>query len=281
MIGSKHEWGNLNELRPYPLEYASTPVADTGFALPCSLLADCFVVLQSDSAEPYLYAVHFSGATVSASFVDRITEKEIFVAQASLLGGPSRSRVLDVGGFGASGTVLFGDVRPLFQMAYSGAHSFASSAPKLSERCFLCAGPPPILSLSANIGAISGEATLRLSGGLSCSATTSDPATTDGTPEHNLVIYLSSPEDFLPSCSPAADICGCKFTPVSKINTVSPDENGNITLSVSDEVAQIISVSSAGNAIILSLVAVSESACPPENIPLPDGRLPSEKDETA
>lgn len=279
MNATKHDWANSNTLRAYPLEYSIPPTAQSGFELPHSLLADCLVIIQSDGVVPLLSGVHFSAATVTVSFVDQSTGSEIFMAQSPLDEDYTTSKIIDVSPYGITGKVVFGEVKPLQEMAHTGQHTFQYGRPPLSPRCYMCAGDPPVKTLSANIKKLYGDIKFRTSGSLVSTVSGSAPSTTDGVAEYTVELKLSDPKAFLDTCTPAQSVCDCVYPPIGKINSVLPDTNGNIGISISPDVAHLISIDVSGDTLSISLVGTSESTCPKENLPFPDGRLPSEEGE--
>lgn len=281
MNAGKHDWANLNTLRAYPLEYDTPPISSTGFELPHSLLADCLVVFQADAVAPVLTGVHFSATTVSVSFADSLTGKEIFVAQSSASDDYSVSKVLDVSDYGITGWVTFGEVKSLESMAKSGMHSFEYGRPALSPHCYMCAGAPPISSVSANLGKIRGDLKLGLGGSMAASVSTSAPSTTNGVPEHTIELFLTDTKSFMDVCAPAESVCDCPQIPIGRINTVYPDANGNIGLVIADGLAEVLGIETVGGTILISARGSSTATCPPQNIPFADGRLPSESMEAS
>lgn len=285
MNAGKHDWANLNTLRAYPLEYDIQPSATSGFALPYSLLSDCFVVIQADNVIPSLSAIHFSASILTLAFVDANTGKEIFFAQSPLNADYTTANIMDVSDYGITGSVTFGEIKNLSNMTASGIHKFVFGKPKLSAHCYMCSGAPSIKSFSANLGKLYGEVELRLGGSLAAVVETSDPEDTDGIPEHTITFILADPLPFLDVCAPVESVCDCPFRPIRNINTVYPypkddPKEGQITLEVDPSIS-VLSVNVVGDTINISVKGSSETSCPKENIPFADGRLPSEAGETA
>ena len=268
MIGSKQDWFNLNSLRSYPLDYNSPVVSGDGFILPDSLIVDCMVVAQAASFQPYLSSIHFSGSVVTAVFFDLVSNQDAFMAQASISEDYTTANIISLGSVPVSGRVTFGELGGLSVWSKSGIHIFPSASNSLINHCFMACGAPVV-----------GQVGIAASGSLAISVS---PQVVNGITTYNIIFYLTDPNNYVGPCQPAQTLCDCFFQPIKKINTVSPDANGNINLVVDPALGIGFVITSAPGNIILSFSDTIANACnTTQTLPFSDGRLPSEANLTS
>jgi len=101
----------------------------------------------------------------------------------------------------------------------------------------------------------------------------------DGCVRYFIRMSLENPEDFLPMCFPKNQACNCGKTFIKKINSVYPDENGNIKILPHPDTGGSISIyeEPASGKIFVSFPSTTKALCPPQNLPLATGELPSEQ----
>ena len=275
MVGSKHDWANLNTLRSYPFVYSKNPIAETGFVLADEILADITIIAQSSNYRPKLSSVHFSKSIISLCFFDSVSNEDSFVLQAMIGSSYSVESIISVGSVLISGSGIFGDLSKISKYMDTGIHRFVSDDFMVDPHCVFMAGPPVLLSISGGLSKKEGDVTISTLGKLRATTTTVNDGF--GNIEQNVVFYLSDPEEFLEKCPIPENICECLISPLEKINTVLPDGNGNINIISDDVEFNVLEIENYENNIIISAVGSSKEVCN-LGIPTSDGLLPSEQE---
>jgi hypothetical protein len=72
MIGSKHEWFNLNSIRSYPF-IDNKFIASSGFVLPDYMILDINIAISSEDIVPELSCVNISPYIVSVAIRDAVS----------------------------------------------------------------------------------------------------------------------------------------------------------------------------------------------------------------
>ncbi len=273
MIGSKHDWGNLNTLRSYPLEYSKNPVADTGLIFSDTILSDLMVVAQADEYDPRLSSVHFSSNIISLCFFDVVKGEDSFVVQTSLSSSYALGTVINVGSTMVSGSCIFGVFHELLKYTSTGLHKFSKNDSTVNSHCIFMAGDPPILSMSGGGDKLIGDVTIFMGGKLNANGFIVNDGF--GNETTNIIFSLDDPDQFIERCAVPQNICECVFPPIEKINTVYPDENGNINIVTELLDTNNIQIETDQNNIIVSVVGSNDEVCE-RGIPSADGLLPTE-----
>jgi hypothetical protein len=276
MIGSKHDWANLNTLRSYPFIYSKNPIAETGFVLEDEILADLTIIAQSSNYLPKLSSIHFSKSIVSLCFFDSVSNEDSFILQTTIGSSYSLESIICVGATLVSGSGIFGNLSKVLKYMDTGIHRFTSDNFVVDPHCVFVAGPPVLFSMSGGLIEQQGDVTISTLGKLRATTTKVDDGF--GNTEQNVVFSLLDPTEFLEKCPIPENICDCFVKPIEKINTVFPDENGNINI-VSDGIEfNVLQIENYENNIIISAVGSSKEVC---ELGLPDseGLLPSEQEQ--
>lgn len=276
MVGSKHDWANLNTLRSYPFVYSKNPTAETGFVLGDEILADLTIIAQSSDYQPKLSSIHFSKSIISLCFFDSVLNEDSFVLQTTIGSSYAVESIVSVGSTLISGSGIFGDLSKISKYMDTGIHRFTSDDFVVDPHCIFMAGPPVLFSISGGLSQEEGEVVVSTLGKLRATTTTVDDGF--GNIEQNVVFSLLDPEEFLERCPIPENICECLIKPLEKINTVLPDENGNINI-ISDSVEfNVLEIENYENNIIISAVGSSKEVCE-LGLPTPEGLLPSEQEQ--
>lgn len=273
MIGSKHDWANLNTLRSYPLEYSKNPVADTGLVFSDYILSDLSIIAQTSEYEPRLSSIHFSSKIISLCFYDMIKEEDSFIVQALLSSSYAFGNIINVGSTMVSGSCIFGVFNDLLKYTSTGIHKFLKNESSVNSHCIFLAGEPPILSMSGGGDALSGDVSFFIGGKLNSSSSVIDDGY--GNKTTNVIFSLDDPDEFVERCAVPQNICECVFPPIEKINTVYPDENGNIDIVTELLDTNNIQIETSQNNVILSVIGSNEEVCD-RGLPSEDGLLPTE-----
>jgi hypothetical protein len=305
MIGSKHDWYNLNAIRAYPFEYSKLPIADTGFEFSDSIVSECMVVVHSNDAKIYLSSIHFSSSIITLTFFDSVSNRDIFMAQCSFPEKYSTSEIMPISDIDVSGLIGFGDTEKFFTHRLTGLHKFNKLDLPIIDYCYSCSGVAPISSIEYNLGKINENVNISTIGLMDClvekkideirtinkgSNFSGQKVLIDKT---NLFFYLNDPKQIDEICPSPRTTCECPQTPITKINTVKPNSEGNIdiklgkySLNPDTETFELeivedlygLKITNSVESIILSMGKSSDEICEEtKNIPFEDGRLPSEK----
>jgi hypothetical protein len=273
MIGSKHDWANLNTLRSYPLEYSRNPVADTGLVFDDYILSDLLIVAQANEYEPRLSSIHFSSQIISLCFYDTIKAEDSFIVQAPLSSSYAFGNIINVGSTLVSGSCIFGVFNEILKYTSTGIHKFSKNDSTVNTHCIFLAGDPPILSMSGGGSALMGDVALFAGGKLNANSSVIDDG--HGNKTTNVIFSLDDPDEFVEKCAVPQNICECVFPPIEKINTVYPDANGNIDIVTELLDTNNIQIETSQNNVILSVVGNNEEVCD-RGLPSEEGILPTE-----
>lgn len=304
MTSTNHDWYNLNSIRAYPFDYSRNPISDKEFQLHDYIIVDCMAVINSNSAKVYLSSIHFSGAMVTATFYDSVSDQDIFMAQSPLSTQYNTSEIISLSNdISCSGRVAFGDLTKIYEMRLSGLHKFGDIDTPLLEYCYVCCGAPVVSSIRYNDEKIYGNVNISSTGLLNTleneNSIEKRQITVNGinqnvlAQESSVLFYMSDPKSIKDICPPPKTVCECPETPIKKINNVTPNPvNGNIQVELGSytldknsnkfvlEVGQAIGeieLTTTEDGLILSLSKNSEEICEEtKNMPFEDGRLPSE-----
>jgi hypothetical protein len=276
MIGSKHDWANLNTLRSYPFVYSKNPSSDTGFVLEDEILSDLIIIAQASDYVPRLSSIHFSKNIISLCFFDVISNEDSFILQTTIGSSYSLESIINVGSVLVSGSGTFGDLSSFSSYMDTGIHRFSLNEFIVDSHCVFVAGPPVIFSISGGLATRQGDVAISTLGRLRAASTTVDDGF--GNLEHNIIFSLANAEEFLEKCPIPENICECPIPPLEKINTVSPDQNGNINI-ISDGLEfNVLEIENYQNNIIISAVGSSKEVCD-LGLPSSEGLLPSEQEQ--
>ena len=232
------QFENVNSLRRYPFSAGSSLVDVDGKALPEDVIVDVHLVVpsfvspgsdsSSDAQGPFdlpdvrLTSVHLTPYMVSACFVSRSSGGN--VALSATVGRsefvpymPCRLECL-AGSRDAGGIVTFGDFEfPGFEEAYR------LESACVSPCCFSSFEPPRLRRfIDRRSGeTLSGEVQVAFSGYVN--------ATRSGNSVH-LKLADGAAEELVTECEKYANADVCGATPLSSINGIRPDVDGNIVL---------------------------------------------------
>ena len=158
--------------------------------------------------------------------------------------------------------------------------------------CYFCTGNKVLTGSKIN-GVDSGSNNISIVTNLYLKTFVSNSTNYNKTEETDVVFYVSKPESFKKICEIPKTLCSCPERPIQKINTVSPDANGNIEIvigsyklvnkgDISEYELDITSpdtdllLFNQDNDIVLTLDKNIEVCEDTELLPFEDGRLPSE-----
>lgn len=235
-----HGWLNRNSLRAYPIrENAFRESFSTGWLLPDHLLADAFLIIPEDGDSVYVSSVTISRMILSVCFSSVISGAVL--GSVSAVAGVDRAyaqKQVSPLSDGVSGYVAFGSILDTLSFDHLplGQHLFDSSV-RLETRSVIATGPFPVKSLSAHgRKTIGGSVTLDPGSSMVVSTSTD---VDDGDPITYITVGLAIPEEFLSPCETPTSNCQCPSVPITSINGVVGDIDGNITIELLDENASI------------------------------------------
>ena len=230
------QFENVNSLRSYPFSDISDLVSNDGKIVPSDVIVDLHIVVPSSSfdssgessfgnemSEPVvrMTSLHLSSSMVSACFVSFsgneknavsvIVSRETFVPYM-----PYRLEKL-AGSSDIGGIVTFGDFE------FPGVPETYFMDAVVHPCCVSSANPPRLRKF---IDPRSGES---VSGDVSMSFTGYVGVSKTGNSFH-LSLEKGAEEELSSECAKATGAGACGATPISSINGVRPDKNGNIVL---------------------------------------------------
>jgi hypothetical protein len=295
MIGSKHEWFNLNSLRCYPFAENDSSIF-TGVTLPNYLIVDINMAINSENVIPELSCINISPYIVSVSIRDQISGNDIATATCMMSDEYSIQDLNACSSIDVSGKIVFGDLSRAKEENIYGLIKFETFQYSLLNYCYFCTGTKVLTGANIN-GVDCGSNNISIITNAYLKTLVSSSINSNKTKETDVVFYVSNPENFKKICEIPKTLCSCLERPIQKINTVYPDSNGNIEIIIgsyklvntgiiSEYQLEVISpvtdlsMFNQDNDIVLTLDKNSDSCEDTEFLPFPDGRLPSEANLT-
>ena len=222
-----HDWLNRNAIRAFPL--TQTPaVSDQGWELPTGLIVDLFCAVPAHSIG--LKQVFITESLLTVVFVDLSTG--VSIASASILVSKldeyKTSQLLPLVD-GVAGTITFGpSAQPdCFPLLPRGMHFFPNIP--VESRCVIATSVFPVLGIGSMAGpTLNGEVELNPGSGLILNYVEAVDSNND--PLQQVTLSLGNPADFIGPCAAPVDGFQCSPPPILKINDVTGDANGNITV---------------------------------------------------
>lgn len=236
-------WYNLQSTRRYPLDDISTGVDDSGAFIRDDIIVDCHIRFPKTLGQ-YLYV---QGVTVSAGLVtvvfgvaesvDALTGTTIAAITAPKPVTPYIHYNVQSIVAGVSGWVVFG---PGITDNFSGRYTTPKQT-LLQPRAARPYRPLPIPTLGKlNLAtSLQGVVNLLASDPVTATYELID-ANNDGTPESHAIVFRLSSLDISANYNPLSTFLGpcgqrpesgtCDKTPISTINGLAPDCNGNIQI---------------------------------------------------
>ena len=293
MIGSKHEWFNLNSLRCYPFAENDSSVF-SGVVLPNYLIVDINIVINSQNIIPELSCINVSPYIVSISIRDQISGNDIATATCMISDEYSTQDLNPCSGVDLTGKIVFGNLSRAREENIYGLIKFDTSQYAILNYCYFCVGTKVLTGAKIN-GIDCGSNNISIVTNAYLKTLVSSSTNDNKTKETDVVFYVNKPESFKKICEIPETLCSCPERPIQKINTVYPDSNGNIEIIIgsyklvntgiiSEYQLEIISpvtdlsLLNQDNDIVLTLEKNSDACEDTEFLPFPDGRLPSESD---
>lgn len=295
MIGSKHEWFNLNSLRCYPFAQNDSSIF-TGVTLPNYLIVDINIAINSEDVIPELSCINISPYIISVSIRDQISGNDIATATCMMSDEYSTQDLNPCSNIDISGKIVFGDLSRAKEENIYGLIKFEAFQYSVLNYCYFCTGTKVLTGANIN-GIDCGSNNISIITNAYLKTLVSSSINSNKTKETDVVFYVSKPESFKKICEIPKTLCSCPELPIQKINTVYPDSNGNIEIIIgsyklvntgiiSEYQLEIISpvtdlsMFNQDNDIVLTLDKNSDSCEDTEFLPFPDGRLPSESNLT-
>jgi len=285
------EWYNANEHRRYPIHDRATGRALSGALLPDNLIVDANIwVPRSAGAVIFISSVGISNSLVSVTFA---------AAQADAFSGTSSSSSAAADFFVPIASVAL--VKPLTKYVnvkldpiypgvggwisfgsgvdgVSGSYLFSGAeATQLLDRVVRLYKDIPVKSIGRTTvpTALTGLVRLR---GINNVVTRKDSRTINGVTRDVALIGLDVSEDGVAKLQEFSGVCGhrpqvgtCNTQPITEINGVVPDCDGNISLVFEGDVR----VGDTGDGIVLDLPVGLSEVCGPS----PFDSLPLEADD--
>ncbi len=249
-------------------------MSDTGWMIPDDLLVDLSIVGPGLDSGVYLASVTITPKIISIAIASCATGKTLGTAYAIQGITPAFSSVsLTPFIEGVKGFVVFGSIlnddRFAEESQRQGRNAFSSDT-QFERRTFLSLGDAPVRSLTAHYAdPLFGIVTLASSDTLQISVGEGDDS---GDPVSIILLSLAKPLEFLSPCENPTTTCECQQTPISTINGVQADDNGNITIEIEDNSGQVTPV---GTGILDFLITrTGSSMCSKPAMPDIQGRLP-------
>jgi len=291
MIGSKHEWFNLNSLRRYPFAENDTYIFER-IDLPDYLILDVNIAINSENIIPELSCINISPYIVSISIRDQISGNDIATSTCLISEENSTQDLNACSDIGISGKIVFGELSRLKKDNFYGLTKFEPNQYTILNYCYFCTGDKVVTGSKIN-GIDSGSNNISIVTNLYLKTFVSNSINYNNTEETDVIFYVNKPESFKKICEIPKTLCSCPERPIQKINTVSPDENGNIEIvigsyklvnkgDISEYELDITSpdtdllLFNQDNDIVLTLDKNIEVCEDTELLPFEDGRLPSE-----
>jgi hypothetical protein len=295
MIGSKHEWFNLNSLRCYPFAENDSSIF-SGVILPNYLIVDINIAINSNNIIPELSCINVSPYIVSISIRDQISGNDIATATCMISDEYSIQDLNACSDIDITGKIVFGDLSRIKEENIYGLMKFESSQYTILNYCYFCTGTKVLTGAKIN-GVDCESNNISIVTNAYLKTLVSSSTNNNNTKETDVVFYVNKPESFKKICEIPETLCSCPELPIQKINTVYPDSNGNIEIIVgsyklvntgviSEYQLEIISpvtdlsIFTQDDDIVLALDKNSDTCEETEFLPFPDGRLPSESDLT-
>lgn len=224
------QFENRNSLRSYPFAEWSSLVDSTGDRLPGGYVVDVHMAVPMHAGEPdsrvraYMTSIHVSRGMVSACFRSGSSAMSVTVSSGSFVPYvPYRLEKLagceDAGGIVTFGNIDF-DVAP---KTYFMAGDGGAMTAELNPCCIVGTRPPGLREFvdMRSGDRASGDVEISFSGYV-------DSSTTDG--GTLLTLKDGAAYELASECLKSSEENPCGATPISSINGVSPDEDGNIVL---------------------------------------------------
>lgn len=291
MVGSKHEWFNLNSLRRYPFAENDSYIFNGG-VFPDYLILDINIVINSKNIIPELSCINISPYIISISIRDQISGNDIAISTCLMSEENSIQDLNPCSDIDISGKIVFGELSRAKKENIYGLIKFEKNQYTILNYCYFCLGDKVVTGAEIN-GLDSGSNNVSIFTNGYLRALVSDSINSNNTKETDVIFYVSKPESFKKICEIPKTLCSCPERPIQKINTVLPDINGNIEIiigsyklvdkgAISEYELEVISpdtdlsLLNQDNDIVLTLEKNMEICEDTDLLPFPDGRLPSE-----
>lgn len=289
MASSWLNWQNLNGQRSFPIEETANKMSDSGEKLPDELLTTAKLKFPDTLGKrAALTGIVFSENMVSASFVacdeDYLASSVEPLAVVTVL----RSQLVEGKPYavsaladGVGGWVAFGSgVMHSPSAVTSYKFSTPGQAPVIASQArSYPVFPVPCVKYEYSESELEGLITLRGIGGLIVERA---ERTLNGVLRTCVVFRIDTSNgydilsDYAGPCSGLPESGTCDFTPIRQINTVPPDEDGNIDISFAGGLLTAIEVA---NGISLNFPISQVELCEAWNSgPAPDGTIPAGED---
>lgn len=255
------DWLNRNSLRSFPLRSGVETVNP-------ALLTDAFLSVPDSVTGVGLSHLFCSQNLVTAHFVDTGSGDPLFTATIPLLESFTFNRIQVVPVMdGVAGTICSGPVQP--GMMPLGTQTFSPPI-RLEERCLIRIWPFPITSLNGDdrLDPLAGDVRLDFQSPLA--VVESQEEDDEGRVSTFFTISLTDQRPYLSVCTKEA----CDRKPILSINSVSPDEDGKITI----QFVGFTVVTPEASGTELTYAGDQSVICQKLEMPDEDGRLPGGQD---
>lgn len=234
-------WQNENASRPYPLRDNVTLRDDTGLALPHDILVECRISYPvRDQSTAYLSAIALLPKIVTAAFVLDTPGGQIPIGVVSVPRPiiPYKLYALTAFAAGVGGWVSFGPGVTNASVVRKWAFSTTAQSALVPAACMPYESRP-VTSLGRRGSQLRLEGVVTLRGGQDV-VVAKARRVIDGVERDCITVglneegfTLSRLREFIGSCRGRPEGFTCRLPPIYRINSVSPDCNGNITLEFS------------------------------------------------
>jgi len=296
MIGSKHEWFNLNSLRCYPF-FENNSSTFNEITLPNYLIVDINIAINDEDVVPELSCINISPYIISLSIRDQISGDDIATSTCLISDEYSTQDLNACSNIDISGKIVFGELSRVKEQNIYGLMKFELTQYPVLNYCYFCTGNKVLSGAKVN-GIDCGSNNISIVTNAYLKTLVSSSLNKNNTKETDVVFYVNKPESFRKICEIPTTLCSCPEMPIQKINTVFPDSNGNIEIIIgsyklvntgliNEYQLEIISpvtdlsIFNQDNDIVLDMNKNIEACEDTELLPFPDGRLPSEASLTS
>ena len=194
MIGSKHEWFNLNSLRCYPFAENDSSIF-TGVTLPNYLIVDINMAINSENVIPELSCINISPYIVSVSIRDQISGNDIATATCMMSDEYSIQDLNACSSIDVSGKIVFGDLSRAKEENIYGLIKFETFQYSLLNYCYFCTGTKVLTGANIN-GVDCGSNNISIITNAYLKTLVSSSINSNKTKETDVVFYVSNPENF-------------------------------------------------------------------------------------
>ncbi len=214
-MSTRLEFLNRNILRKYPFWSGSTMQTTIGLDIPLALIAGAQITVKYSNREVYISQIYISGNIFSATITDNLTG----LALGSFTTNVTKNyQTIGITPFvtDVAGTLVIGS-RNAF-VDFQGSHTLTYAAGRIEDSLVFCFTPPLVKKISNEANAVSGFVTL------------SGTNITIENTSQDVALAITNKALVLANADQSSELGNCPTPYISHINTVTPDEDGNIDI---------------------------------------------------